>query len=322
MKQKGFTPHQICSMYHHVYSKGRTKIANQRFGAGFTFIEILVVVGIIVLFLGLSIPQLRSFQQGSYLKNTGQEVVAALRLAQSKTLASEGALQYGVHFDVVSTPNQYTLFQGSSYAARDTAKDKITVLQKTIEISSLSLGGTSEVVFLRLTGQASVSGTVTFRKIADPTLMKTVSILSSGAVQEGTATLSSDEDRVVDSRHVHVSYSRTIDTATESIRLVFPDTTFSFTIASNMSGGEILWEGDVVSEEETQHLKIHTHFINFPVNETLFSLHRDLRYNTETLSIELSGDVVGDNLISYANDPQGTVTRGTSVHVQTAPELQ
>ena len=148
---------------------------------GFTLVEILVVVGIIGLFLGLSLVQLRSFQQVSYLENTGREVIAALRLAQSRTLASEGALQHGVHFDTTTTPHQYTLFQGSSYGARDSAKDEITVLQKTIEISVISLGGGDEVVFLRLTGQAGAQGTITFRKIADPTNTKTVSILSSGA---------------------------------------------------------------------------------------------------------------------------------------------
>ena len=177
------------------------------------------------------------------------------------------------------------------------------------------------MVFLRLTGQAGAQGTITFRKIADPTNTKTVSILSSGAVQEGTAAPPSDEDRVVDSRHVHVSYSRTIDTATESIRLVFPDTTFSFAIASNMSGGQIFWEGDVESNGKTQHLKIHTHFINFPVNETLFSLHRDLRYNTEALSIELSADTP-DTLIFYADDAPGTVTPGTAILYAGTPELQ
>jgi len=196
MEQKGFTQPQISAMEHRVYSRNKKKIAIQRFGAGFTLVEILVVVGIIVLFLGLSIVQLRSFQQVSYLENIGKEAIAALRLAQSRTLASEGALQYGVHFDTTATPHQYTLFQGSSYGARDTTKDEIMVLPKTIEISVISLGGANEVVFLRLTGQAGAQGTITFRQIADPTYTKTVSILSSGTVEEGTATPPSDEDRV------------------------------------------------------------------------------------------------------------------------------
>ena len=287
---------------------------------GFTLIEILIVVGITILFLGLSIPQLRSFQQVSHLQGTGKEVVAALRLAKSRTLASEGALQYGVYFDAISTPSQYTLFQGSSYATRDTAKDEIAVLQKTIEISAISLGGGNEVVFERVTGSPSAAGTITFRQVADSSRTKVVSVLASGTIEEDVSSAPSDASRVVDSRHVHVSYQgRDIDTGTENLRLVFPDTTFTIVLASNMSGGQIFWEGDVVSEGENQHLKIHTHVLNDIVLGTQFSLYREGQENTKTLSIELSGD--GDNLISYADDPQGTVTKGVSIYAKT-PELQ
>lgn len=286
---------------------------------GFTLIEILVVVGIIGLFIGLSIPQLRSFQQVSHLENVNKEVIAALRLAQSKTLASQGALQYGVYFDVVSTPNQYVLFQGSSYAARDIPKDEITVFKEAVEISSLVLEGANEVVFVRLTGQASAQGAITFRLVKDPSRTKIVSILASGAVQEGAAVSRSDDDRVVDSRHVEVVYQgRDITIATENVRLIFPDIIFSFDVTSNMSGGEILWEGDVVSEGETQHIKIHTLLLNDPVQGTIFSLHRDRDKNTKSLQVELSGDATG-NLISY--DAAGIITQGTSIYAK-APEVQ
>jgi len=245
---------------------------------GFTLIEILVVVGIIILFLAMSVFQFRSFQQGSHLQNTTREAAATLRLAQSRTLASEGDAQYGVHFDTTTTPHQYTLFQGPSYGARIIAKDEITLVNKEIEISAIALGVGNEVVFLRLSGQASVEGTITFRRILDPTRTAIVTVLSSGAIDEGSATPPSDANRAKDSRHTHVSYQgRDIATSTESIRLVFPDTTFSFVILSNMSGGEIFWEGDVTSEGEVQHLKIHTHILNDPVQGTQFSLHRDRR---------------------------------------------
>lgn len=278
---------------------------------GFTLIEILVVVGIIVLFLGLSIPQLRSFQQVSYLQGTGEETVAALRLAKSKTLASEEALQYGVYFDAISTPNQYTLFQGSSYATRAPAKDEITVLKKAIEISAISLGAGDEVVFERVTGAPSATGTITFRQVADPSRTKTVSVLTSGTIEEDISSAPSDASRDVDSRHVHVSYVRNIDTGTEDIRLVFPDTTFTIVLAGNIVGGQIFWEGDVVSEGETQHLKIHTHVLNDIFLGTQFSLHRDRRFNSKSLTIEISGDISG-SLIEYSAD--GLTTTKTSVH--------
>ena len=64
------------------------------------------------------------------------------------------------------------------------------------------------------------------------------------------------------------------------MRLTFPDTTFSFPIADNMQEGQIFWEGDVVSQGETQHMKIHTHFLNDVSQGTQFSLHRDRSENT------------------------------------------
>lgn len=313
------SPHTITAIFFKVLRKAQWLFGggvNQR---GFTLIELALVLGILVLFLGLSIPQLRSFQQISYVNATGKEVIAVLRLAQSRTLASERASQYGVYFDTSTTPHQYTLFEGPSYSARDPAKDEVTILQKTIEISAVSLGGANEVVFSRLTGQAESPGTIMFRQIADPIYTKTVSILSSGVVQEDSATPPSDSSRVVDSRHTHVSYQgRTISTATESVRLVFPDTTFSFPIAANMVSSEIFWEGDVVSEGETQHMKIHTHVLNDATQGTLFSLHRPLDKNTKAVSIELSGDATG-NVISY--DAPGSTTKGTSIYA-TTPDIQ
>jgi prepilin-type N-terminal cleavage/methylation domain-containing protein len=286
---------------------------------GFTLVEVLVVVGIIGLFLGMSALQLGLFWRGSYVQNTARETAATLQLAQSKTLGSQDASQYGVYFDTQSNPHRYTLFQGLSYDSRNIAQDEITLLNKEIEISSVALGGASEVVFVRLSGQASVEGQIVFRQIADPTNTRTITILSSGVVEEGAATVPSDASRIKDSRHVHVPYQgRTIATSSESVRLIFPDTTFSFVIAGNMSAGQILWEGDVVSQGETQHVKVHTHMLNDPAQGTQFCVHRDRSKNTKSLQVELSGDVTG-NLIFY--DTAGAITQGTSIYAL-PPDVQ
>ena len=314
------TPHTTTVIFFEALRKAQWLFSVRVKQRGFTLIEILIVVGIIILFLGLSILQLRSFQQVSYLQGTGKEVVAALRLAKSRTLASEEALQYGVYFDAISIPSQYILFQGSSYVARDTVKDEIAVLQKTIEISAIFLDGGNEVVFERITGSPSATGTITFRQVANPSRTKLVSVLTSGTIEEDVSSAPSDASRVVDSRHVHVFYQgRDIDTGTEDIRLVFPDTTFTIVLADNIVAGQIFWEGDVMSEGENQHLKIHTHELNdIVLGRTQFSLHREGQENTKSLLIELSGDVAGD-VISY--DALGNTTQGTSIYAKT-PQLQ
>jgi prepilin-type N-terminal cleavage/methylation domain-containing protein len=285
----------------------------------FTLLELLLVIGIMGLFLGLSIPSFRVFDQRSSLQNAAQEMASTLRLAQSKTLASQDGARYGVSFTTGVVPHAYTLFQGTSFESRDPAKDEVVQLSGKVEISVLALGGKSEIVFEKITGRPSVSGTLTLARVADPTQTRVLSILASGTVQEGSQTLPGDDSRVVDSRHVHVVYQgRTINTATESLRLVFPDTTFSFAISDNMQGSQVFWEGDVVSQGKVQHVLIHTHILNDVSQGTLFSLHRDRRYNTTILRIELSGDASG-NLISY--DAAGITTKGTSIYAQT-PELQ
>lgn len=284
----------------------------------FTLIEILVVAGIVGLFLVFTVSALRSFQQVSRLENTAQEAVSVLRLAQNRTLASEGASQYGVSFDAASSPQRYILFEGSSFASRNPASDEVRELENAVEISVLGLAG-GETVFERVTGIPSALGFVTFRLVDEPGRTASVSVLASGAIEEGVSPVPSDEDRLVDSRHAHVAYQgREINTSTEEIRLIFPDITFTIDIASNLQAGQLFWEGEVESEGETQALKVHTHLLNDPVLGTEFSVHRSRMENTKPVEMELSGDATG-NLIEY--DEAGITTQGTSIYAG-APNLQ
>ena len=65
---------------------------------GFTLIEITTVVGILLIITVTAIPAYRNFQKQSDLINTTEEIINTLRLAQGKTLASEQASQWGIHF--------------------------------------------------------------------------------------------------------------------------------------------------------------------------------------------------------------------------------
>lgn len=122
----------------------------------------------------------------------------------------------------------------------------------------------------------------------------------------------SDENRIKDSRHVHFDYSRVISTAAERLILTFDYDSSPIVqeiiIADNLQDGQIIWEG--------QNIKIQTHRLNNP--DTQFSLHRDGRYNTKSLKVELSGDASGDLIRYQAN---GQTAKGNSIYV-TDPNLQ
>src|SRR3989338_2714331 len=151
----------------------------------FSLIELIVIIGILAMLMVVAIPAFRIFQRESNLAGEAEEVASALRLAQSKTLASEGASQYGVYFNTSSVPHSYTLFKGQSYASRDLSFDKIYNLSNISEIYEADLWGGKEVVFKKITGYASSAssfGRVSMRLTTDISETKTIYIENSGLV--------------------------------------------------------------------------------------------------------------------------------------------
>lgn len=308
----GFTPHHLF----------RTKPLNgllekDKSGGGFTLIELLTIVAVLIILTLVAVLSLRSFQKESDLTNTTEEIINILRFAQNKTLASEGASQWGVYFSTSTTPHQYTLFKGESYALRDTSADETYKLPEQIEIYGVDLAEEGqEVIFNRVVGTTNQSGAVFLRLKTDISKTRQVVIKSSGKITSAQETAPGDEDRIKDSRHVHFDYSRQIPISTETLKLIFTYNASSITqnvvIANNLRNGQIYWEGGVNVDGEIQQIKIHTHALNHLELNTQFCVHRDRRYNTKALKIEIDGDGSG-YLIQYTAD--GQTAQGTSIYV-------
>jgi len=109
--------------------------------------------------------------------------------------------------------------------------------------------------------------------------------------------------------------SRTISTS-ETLALDFGSTTENLLFSDYMSGGQFDWSGDVVVDGETQTMRIHTHQFNSGIpNTTVFSIHRDRRFNTKAVTIELNDSPTDPDLgtlIQY--DAAGVTTPGTSIY--------
>jgi Tfp pilus assembly protein FimT len=282
----------------------------------FTFIELLVIVGILIILIAIAVPNLSFFQKGSDLTNSSEEIINILRVAQSKTLASEIASQWGVYFDDTTSPHRYTLFKGTNYAARDNSFDEIHKIPETVEISQINLAGEKEVVFNRISGETNQTGNLTLKLISDPSKTKTIYIDSSGQISLNIPSVPAN-GRIKDSRHAHFIYNWIIDTATEILTLTFDSSvTKNIVIADNLKDGQIYWEGEVDVNGQIQKIKIHTHRLNNP--DTLFCIHRDRRFNNKSLEITLSGDSSG-YLIRYSAD--GLTTTKTSIF-SSEPEWQ
>ncbi|MFH1462511.1 MAG: prepilin-type N-terminal cleavage/methylation domain-containing protein [bacterium] len=121
-------------------------------GAGFTLVELLLVLGILALLMVVSLPLAADFYNNQQFDAQEQGIVQALRRAQSKAMAQELDSQFGVYIAF----NQYILFKGSSYEGRDANFDETFDLPGSFQVSGLS-----EIVFDKLTGATSDTGTVT-----------------------------------------------------------------------------------------------------------------------------------------------------------------
>jgi Tfp pilus assembly protein FimT len=288
----------------------KSKIKNQK-NSGFTLVELLIILGILII-TTTAVPAYRNFQKESDLINSAEEIINILRVAQSKTLASEQDSQWGVYFSTTTAPNQYTLFKGVDYVSRDISFDQNYTLSSSVEIYEIILTeSSSETVFNKLTGTTNNYGSISSRLITDYSKTKTIIVESSGQIFYSQA-IASDENRIKDSRHVHFDYNRQINTLTETLILTFTynssDVIENIAITSNMQDSQIYWEGEVSVDGQIQKLKIHTHRLNDPILGTQFCVHRDKRYNDKALKIELDADLSG-NLINYDNT--GQTTQGT-----------
>jgi len=270
--------------------------------SGFTLPELIIVLAILAIVAALLLPNLNIFQRQSALDAAANEILATLRLAQNKTLASEGASSWGVNF----TDNQFIFFKGASFVP-GSSDNEIHSLPSNVVLSEVNLGGLSAVVFSRLTGAANISGSIKISLDGDASQSREIFIDESGTLGLGDIS-GSDQERLQDSRHIHINYAQNTKNAA-TLSLVFPldGVTQNISYQGYLDGAktEFSWEGEISVAGSPQQLKIHSHALTD--SETLFCVHRDRRYNDRALNINLDGQ----NLINYAAD--GTTTPGTSL---------
>lgn len=288
--------------------------------AGFTYIEILVVI-IIILVLGAVVLTDFLLQKRKLdLKENMQELKTVLLLAQSKTLASSSSSQYGVYLDAVSSPNAYVVFKGASYASRTVSYDITHQLPSSIEFSAISLGGGKEIVFDKITGSTSQSGNFSLRLKTDTSQTQTLYVSSSGVVSSSNPAIPSDSSRVTDSRHVHFDYSRAnfvnCPSTDATLSLYFDGAASAqqtISVCNNLVNNLLDWKGTVTVGGVGQYLEIHTHHLQDGsyANGTQFSIHRDGSQNTKSLKITISEDA--EYIINYSAD--GLTTTHTSTYV-------
>ncbi|MFH1451171.1 MAG: prepilin-type N-terminal cleavage/methylation domain-containing protein [bacterium] len=280
---------------------------------GFSLVELLIVMAILVILAFVSIPVLRYFQEEMELINSTEKVSSLLRAARTKTMASEESSHYGVYFNDEADPQQYILFKGENYISRDPLYDEVHFLPKEAEIYSISFGGGKEIVFEKITGETLNEGEISFRLVQQPEKTRTIYIEGSGQVGLTDIPSSSDDARIKDSRHVHFALGWSIRDAAE-LKFYFPSAmqTEMVSMAANFNGDKtsFSWDGEFTVGGSDQVFTIHTH--NLDAFATELCIHRDRNNgnNDKEVIIYIVDGGVDKDIAHYLADSQDVLEKG------------
>lgn len=125
-------------------------VSENRVG-GFTLIEVLFVLAISAIFAGATFPLGQTYLRREELEKAVRDVASSVRYAQEKSQAGSFDSAWGVKVSSGSV----TVFQGATYATRDSSYDQLVSMP-----TALVPSGTTEFDFARRTGRTT-SGTLT-----------------------------------------------------------------------------------------------------------------------------------------------------------------
>jgi len=149
--------------------------------AGFTLIELLIVIGITLVLTVAAVPIYGNLQVSAQLNENTSQIVQTMRIARERSSARVNNASHGVYFEInASSADRYILYQGATYATRDTAYDRPTTLDNALTLSTTLIG--SDVAFSK--GLSSPTATGTVMLTHDATGSKEIIINGAGLIEE------------------------------------------------------------------------------------------------------------------------------------------
>lgn len=139
---------------------------------GFTLIEIMLVVALMVAIGGISVPVYQTFQVKNNLDVVSYTIVQTLRRAQLLSQTGAGDTMWGVHIASGSA----TLFKGADFAGRDASFDEVADISTNIVPS-----GISDIVYSKLLGETQPPGNIVLTTPNND--IKTITINAKGTIE-------------------------------------------------------------------------------------------------------------------------------------------
>lgn len=130
---------------------------------GFSLIEVLITISIAAVIASFSFPFYSAWQNSSSINNYKAQLIEILELAKLRSEAGLNNVSHGVYFDVLEDDaDSFILFQGESYALRESQYDREFEMPGNIILSTNLLG--DEMVFEKYTGSPGSTGVINLKE--------------------------------------------------------------------------------------------------------------------------------------------------------------
>ncbi len=279
---------------------------------GFTLIEILVAMSIMMIMLAISINMSKSLNDSVELENASKNVDLKIRAAKARSIGALADSNYGVHFDI--SLNKVVIFDAAGAYVEGAAGNETFALPDKIEIYNIALnGGGADLVFDRLTGNTVNYGSVGLRVTADVSKIKTIFINSNGQ-SSLSAFGTSAGPALTNARHTHFNLNWDIGSSSQFI-LKWYDSSNNLILnkpidtAGHFNAGntEFSWEDTINESGIDQRITI-----NSWLNASNYTVLDVIRHDTEDDKLEIYFDT--ERIATYTNNSGViAITPGSSV---------
>jgi len=155
---------------------------------GFTLIEVLISIGVLLLVSGAGSLYLFGFRSEGSVENATRQLVGVLSAAQEKSASQEDGSRWGVYIDNRTDPGTYTLYEINEdlLALGDETtpgtSTQLIAVSTNVTFASPTIGTIANIIFSKNTGLPIASTTLVLRHKTTTENQETVYISGNGRI--------------------------------------------------------------------------------------------------------------------------------------------